>query len=120
MLRFIRSAAIAVILLTAMSGVVLLEESIRQQTGGPIEISGLPIPGVQIAGQWHPDFLWTGRAWRIRIQTERSLRLQLDERIYDIPSGDHTLYSNHDSTNTGQYGSAAYWGYPQHVLVSLR
>ena len=120
MLPRIRKLAIAGILICGLCGIVILEELFRQSRGGDISVAGLPIDGVQVQAKWHPDFLWTGRAWSIQIQTTKDLRLQLDHRSYLIPPGTHHLYSNHDSTNTATYGSSAFWGYPKGVSIALQ
>jgi len=36
-----------------------------------------------------------------------------------IPTGKHRLYSNHDNTNTGDFGGTQFWGFPKDVRVSV-
>lgn len=80
-------------------------------------IGGPPIPNASVSGAWHPDFLWTGKAWSINIVSDNALELRLDDRKYLIPRGTHTVYSNHDHTNTGQFGSQEFWDYPQQADI---
>ena len=98
---------------------VFIDDAVRSRSGGPIEIDGLPIGNATVTGVWKPDFLWHGKAWKLDVQSEEDLELKLDGQIYVVPSGSHTIYSNHDHTNTGQYGREDFWGYPEDVEIRL-
>jgi hypothetical protein len=89
----------------------------RSYFGGAMKIDGLPINNASVIGVWKPDFFWSGKAWWIDIQSEADLELSLDGRIYMIPKGSHSIYSNHDHTNTPKFGDTAFWGYPMNVAV---
>lgn len=95
----------------------LVESSIRSRYGGPMSIDGLPVTNASVTGTWMPDFLWTGKAWKIVIQSDDDLELRLDGRAYIIRKGSHEIYSNHDHTNTGQFGSQEFRGYPDKIEV---
>lgn len=97
--------------------VIVVDSAARSRLGGPMKIEGLPISNSSVMGTWKPDFLWTGRAWRIDVQSDENLELQLDGRKYVVPKGFHTVYSNHDHTNTKQYGDQEFWGYPERVEI---
>lgn len=94
-----------------------VELSVRSRYGGAMSIDGLPINNARVTGTWTPDIFWVGKAWTIEIQSAEDLELSLDGRVYVIPKGSHELYSNHDATNTGQFGSQDFWGYPEKVEV---
>jgi hypothetical protein len=96
---------------------VFVESSIRSHYSGPMSIDGLPVSNASVTGTWTPDFLWVGRAWRLVIQSDDDLELSLDGKVYIIPKGSHEIYSNHDHTNTGQFGSHEFWGYPENIEV---
>ncbi|MGL4229872.1 MAG: hypothetical protein ACRDAM_01045 [Casimicrobium sp.] len=97
--------------------VIVLDATLRNRFGGPMTIDGLPISNASVTGAWNPDFLWLGRAWSIKVQSDEALELKLDGRTYVIPKGSHTVYSNHDHTNTGEFGAQAFWGYPNNVEI---
>lgn len=82
-----------------------------------MSIDGLPVNNASVTGTWTPDFLWAGKAWRLEIQSDDDLELSLDGKVYIIPKGSHEIYSNHDHTNTGQFGSQKFWGYPETIKV---
>ncbi len=82
-----------------------------------MSIDGLPINNSSVTGTWMPDFLWAGKAWTIVIQSDAYLELTLDGRVYIIPKGSHEIYSNHNHTNTGQFGNREFWGYPGRIKV---
>lgn len=96
---------------------MVVDEMVRRQFGGPMKIVGLPIGNASVTGEWNPDFLWTGKAWRIEVQSDEDLELDLDGRKYVLPKGSNKIYSNHDSTNTGEFGDEQFWGYPKHVEI---
>ena len=96
---------------------VFVESSIRSCYAQPMTIGGLPIKNASVTGTWMPDFLWAGKAWRLEIKSEDDLELSLDDKVYIIPKGSHEIYSNHDHTNTGKFGSQEFWGYPVKVEV---
>ena len=96
---------------------VFVESSIRSRYERPMSIDGLPIKNASVTGTWMPDFLWAGKAWRLEIQSEDDLELILDDKVYIVPKGSHEIYSNHDHTNTGQFGSQEFWGYPEKAEV---
>lgn len=112
--RILLGGVLAVVLLAFA---VIVEESVRSRYGGPMSIHGLPLNNARVTGTWKPDFLWTGRAWIIEFQSHEGLELSLDGRTYTIPKGSHTIYSNHDHTNTGLFGSQNFWGYPEMIEV---
>ncbi len=97
---------------------VVVEEATRRQFGGTMVIHGLPISNAAVTGEWHPDFLWMGKAWSIDVRSDEGIELTLDGRIYLIPKGNHTIHSNHDHTNTGGFGTKEFWGYPKKVQVA--
>ncbi|MEO0530893.1 MAG: hypothetical protein AAF266_10025 [Planctomycetota bacterium] len=97
--------------------ILVADAMVRISAGGAMPINGPPLDGTKVNGQWHPDFLWAGKAWQIEIETTQRVRLSLDDKDYVIPKGAHTLYSNHDHTNTGEYGDGNFWGYPANVTV---
>ncbi|XZE19585.1 hypothetical protein SH449x_004910 [Pirellulaceae bacterium SH449] len=82
-----------------------------------MSIDGLPVSNANVTGTWIPDFLWTGKAWTIVIETNEELELLLDGRVFLIPAGSHEIYSNHDQTNTGQFGNQEFWGYPNKIEI---
>ena len=96
---------------------VIVDEMARRQFGGSMKIHGLPIGNASVTGVWHPDFMLWGKAWSIQVQSDEGLELNLDGRTYVIPEGSHIVYSNHDNTNTGQFGTQEFWGYPENVEV---
>ena len=96
---------------------VIGEAWIRGTQIAELSIAGPPIEGTEISGAYMPDFLWAGRAWWIEIKTDKPLLLNLDEWSGRIPVGVHKVYSNHDQTNTGQYGDGEFWGFPESVSV---
>lgn len=96
---------------------VFVESSIRSRYAGPMSINGLPINNASVTGTWMPDYLWAGKAWKIAVQSDDGLELSLDGSVYIIPKGSHEIYSNHDHTNTGQFGSQEFWGYPDKIEV---
>ncbi len=96
---------------------VFVESSVRSWYGGPLSVDGLPVNNARVTGTWTPDFLWVGKAWTIEVQSDEDLELSLDGRVYVIPQGSHELYSNHDNTNTGLFGSQDFWGYPEKIEV---
>jgi len=124
-----RTIRIAAIIVAGVAGIaialalffvaVIAEISIRSRYGGAMTVHGLPINNVSVTGSWIPDFLWSGKAWHLKIQTDDDLELSLDDKIYIIPKGAHVVYSNHDHTNTGQFGEQDFWGYPEKVEVRL-
>jgi hypothetical protein len=104
---------IIVVLVFAIS----IDEMLRNHFGGSMKIDGVPISNVSVAGAWKPDFLWEGKAWRIELRSDVDVELKLDGRAYVIPKGSHTVYSNHDHTNTGEFGNEAFWAYPKNVEI---
>ena len=96
---------------------VLGDAWIRGTQTAELSIAGTPVDGADISGAYMPDFLWAGRAWWIDIDTDRPLLLTLDEWTGRIPVGVHRVYSNHDHTNTGQYGDGDFWGFPESVSI---
>jgi hypothetical protein len=105
------------LIVVACAVAVILDATARNHFGGSMKIDGLPISNVSVTGTWKPDFLWMGKAWGIKIQSDEVLELKLDGRAYVIPKGSHTIYSNHDHTNTGEFGNEAFWGYPKNVEI---
>ncbi len=93
------------------------ETWLRQTHTTALPINGLPIDGVKASATHTPDFLWQGDAWWIEIETDKPLLLRLDNWSGHIPAGSHKVYSNHDHTNTGQYGGQQSWGLPETVIV---
>ncbi len=114
--KTLRSLFLIVVFLASAVGV---DAMLRNYFGGPMKIDDLPISNVSVNGTWKPDFLWMGKAWRIEIQSDEALELKLDDRTYVIPKGSHAVYSNHDHTNTGEFGAEAFWGYPSRVEIRL-
>lgn len=114
---------IAKILASVAVGFVLLlcaalgDARIRRMQVSELAIVGLPIEGAEVSGAHSPDFLWVGRAWWIEIDTTKPLLLTLDDWCGRIPVGVHKVFSNHDHTNTGQYGDKDFWGFPKSVSV---
>lgn len=103
----------------AFVAAIIADEFVRNRSGGSMKIDGLPIGNANVTGAWKPDFLWMGKAWQIEVQSGVALELKLDGRSYEIPSGLHTIYSNHDHTNTGQFGTVPFWGYPERAEIRL-
>ncbi len=99
---------------------VFVESGLRGRYGSTMSIDGLPIKNVLVTGTWIPDFMWVGKAWEIEVKTEEDLELTLDGQVYFIPKGSHRIYSNHDSTNTEQFGSRKFSGYPKKVEVRTK
>ena len=112
--RILAGVAIAVALFVFAA---FVELSVRSRYGGTISIDGLPINNAHVTGTWTPDIFWVGKAWTIEVQSEEDLELNFDGRVYVIPRGAHELYSNHDATNTGLFGSQDFLGYPEKVEV---
>ncbi|TVP97440.1 MAG: hypothetical protein EA381_14975 [Planctomycetaceae bacterium] len=112
--KILAGIAIAVVLFVFAAYVEL---TARSRYGGTMSIDGLPINNARVTGTWTPDIFWVGKAWAIEIQSAEDLELRLDGRVYVIPKGSHELYSNHDATNTGKFGSRDFWGYPEKVEV---
>jgi len=113
----IKIAAGVAVALAIFVFAVFVESGIRSRYGGRMSIDGLPISNASVTGTWMPDFLWAGKAWKIVIKSDDDLELALDGRVYIIPKGSHEIYSNHDHTNTGQFGSQEFWGYPDRIEV---
>jgi hypothetical protein len=82
-----------------------------------LTIAGSPISGAVFSGAYKPDFLWTGRAWWIEVDTDRPLLLTLDDWTGRIPVGNHVIHTNHDHTNTGLYGDRDFWGFPESISI---
>ena len=82
----------------------------------PVEIA----PGVRAtasAGS-RPDFLWIGESWHIQVKSDQAVELEVDGRIrIRLPSGNATIYSNHDSSNAADYGIRDLRGPPSRVSV---
>ena len=73
------------------------EGAIRSTQIHPLPIDDPSIPGTTIHGSWKPDFLWAGKAWGIKINTQAPFVLKLNHNwIGSIPVGKHTIYGNHD------------------------
>ncbi|MFN0127533.1 MAG: hypothetical protein ACKV19_12700 [Verrucomicrobiales bacterium] len=98
-------------------GLVMGEAWLRGMQREEMVIGGLPVEGARITGVYHPDFLWAGRAWEIRVETADPLVLTLDQWTGRIPAGNHTIFSNHDYTNTGRFGERDFWGMAKTVVV---
>lgn len=96
---------------------MVVDGMVRSHFGGPMKIEGLPIRNASVTGAWNPDFLWIGKAWRIEVRSDEALELELDGRKYVLPKGSSKIYSNHDSTNTGDFGDEQFWGYPTNVEI---
>jgi|GEM_PF-1530820 len=96
---------------------VFVESSIRNRYAGPMSINGLPINNASVTGMWMQDFLWADKAWKIAVQSDDGLELRLDGSVYIIPKGSREIYSNHDHTNTGQFGSQEFCGYTNEIEV---
>lgn len=96
---------------------VIVEPFMRSQFEGQMTIHGLPVANARVVGTWTPDFLWSGKAWRIEVQSEEDLELVLDGQVFVVPKGSVEVFSNQDGTNTGEFGSQAFWGYPERVEV---
>lgn len=84
---------------------------------GQMTIDGLHATNARITGAWTPDFLWAGKAWKTNVESDKGVELILDGRNYRVPAGSHELYSNHNETNTGEFGNEDFWGYPEEVKV---
>ncbi|MCA9061250.1 MAG: hypothetical protein KDA85_22205 [Planctomycetaceae bacterium] len=112
--RIVAGVAITVVVLIAA---VVIEARVRSQSGGPMVIHGIPVSNAEVRGTWAPDFLWAGREWQLDIKSEVELELRLDGGVYFIPRGSHSIYSNHDHTNTGRFGGPEFWRYPEEVEV---
>ncbi len=112
--KIIKIIAISLAIFTLL---IFVEPNIRGHYGGPMSIDGLPISNTNVAGAWIPDFLWAGKAWKLEIQSSIDLKLSLDDKDYIIPKGSHIIYSNHDRTNTGQFGNQEFWGYPKKTKI---
>jgi hypothetical protein len=82
-----------------------------------MSINGLPINNASVTGMWMQDFLWADKAWKIAVQSDDGLELRLDGSVYIIPKGSREIYSNHDHTNTGQFGSQEFCGYTNEIEV---
>ncbi|SRR6056297_1189646 len=95
----------------------VIEASVRSCYGGQMTISGLPVTNARVTGAWTPDFFCVGKAWTIKVQSKQGVEIILDGSPYRIPPGSHELYSNHNQTNTGQFGNQDFWGYPEEVKV---
>jgi hypothetical protein len=113
------------LIIKIVGGVVLIlalglaEEGIRSTQREDMPVHGLPLPDVQITAMQQPDFLWAGKAWWINVETRVPLVIHLDDWKGEVPPGRHRIFSNHDYTNTGNYGNAPFWGKPREASVSL-
>lgn len=87
-----------------------------QRTAIPVTVPrGLQ---ARISAFVRPDFLWVGDDWWINIESDTPLNLSIDgEWQAVIPSGSHTLSSNHDVNNTSDYGPA-WFATPQSISVT--
>lgn len=117
MKRVMTISALIVLAIVLFVCAVKIDVRTRRARAAPMTIAGVPITGVEISGEHMPDFLWQGRAWWIEIDTDRPLLLTLDEWTGRIPVGIHRVYSNHDHTNTHDYGDTQFWGFPKTVSV---
>lgn len=97
---------------------VLVESGLRRFSREPIPVvvaDGLP---AKVAAYVQPDFLWAGEAWWINIETEVPVQLVIDEAWEaKIPSGRHTVHSNHDMNNTTKFSANRWWKTPARIAV---
>lgn len=112
-LKFLACVVAVIVVIMA----IMAEAWLRQRHSEPLALEGLPIAGAVVSGFHMPDFLWSGRAWWIEIETQEDLILELDDWSGEIPAGTHTIFSNHDATNTGEYGSRDFWGFPNSLRI---
>lgn len=112
--KIVLGVAFGLLIFTAA---VVIEAMTRNQFRASMKIDGIPINNVVVTGTCWPDFPWVGKAWKIDIQSDKDLELRLDSHSYVVPKGSHTVYSNHDHTNTMQYGDRAFWTYPESVEI---
>jgi hypothetical protein len=99
--------------------VIFIESAVRSHQGGNLPIDGLPIEKATVTGKWQPDFLWAGKAWWIEVESAVPLHVCIDGWQGKIPTGIHSLYSNHDHTNTGEFGDTEFWGFPKSIRISV-
>lgn len=99
--------------------VALADEGIRSIQRETMPVNGLPLPNIKVTAMRKPDFLWAGTAWWIDIETDTPLIIQLDDWQGKVPAGRHKIFSNHDSTNTGEFGKARFWREPKEIKVSI-
>lgn len=81
------------------------EEYLRSLQARPIPVelaTGLP---ASVSASQRPDFLWAGVAWHIEVNSTVPVELEVDGRTrIHLPAGETTIYSNHDVSNTSDYG----------------
>ncbi len=107
-----------ILLVGSVLGVIFGEEVIRAFQKEQMPVEGLPIKGVTVTSTWKPDFLWSGKAWLMTIQTDRILELQINHWSGEVPIGEHKIFGNHDRTNTDDYGAREFWGTPKTIRFS--
>lgn len=97
---------------------VIAETSLRslQRTNVPVIVEDNVKARVSAHAQ--PDFLWMGTEWRLKIECDVPVSIDLDEEwTAQLPAGTTVIYSNHDSENTRMFGSTAYYKTPETIKV---
>ncbi len=97
---------------------VVGEAYLRSYQAKPIPVDIAPGLPVSVSACRNPDFLWAGEAWHIDVKSDRPLELEIDGRIrIRLPAGTTEIYSNHDISNTRDYGLHALDGTPSRISV---
>jgi hypothetical protein len=81
------------------------EEYLRSLQAKPIPVELAPGLPVSVSASQRPDFHWAGVAWHIEVESTVPVELEVDGRTrIHLSVGKTTIYSNHDVSNTSDYG----------------
>lgn len=73
---------------------------------------------VVLSAYHQPDFLWMGTAWWISYETDLPFSIDLgDGNSVVLPAGKHSIFSNHDFSNTRDYGIKFKGDYPDTIAI---
>jgi len=113
-----RLSATALLWISFFVVACLVECGIRAFFVEEISTSGESPDGLVISGKRKPDFLWWGYAWWVDYSSKESFYLDFGDGV-DIlmPAGEHSIYSNHDYSNTSDYGIEFSGDYPTDLKV---
>ncbi len=97
---------------------VFAEEYIRSLARKPIRVSIEESVHAKVSAHVQPDFMWIGKAWWIKIESEVPVAINLDGKWSAIiPPGTNTIFSNHDVNNTTKFGTNIWYKTPAEIIV---
>ena len=96
---------------------VIGEQWLRTFTRVNIPISISTETKVEAKAFKQSDFLWSGTAWWIDLNTTQEIELIINsEWSGKVPKGQHKIYYNHDHSNTDKY-SQFYSKVPKTITI---